>query len=167
MSRRVFLSRHIVFWIFFTILGIWGQFFLPGTDFFTPGLVVLVQFGFLNAAFWLGCLWMLLLEGTGNLAFGTIILYYAGLAMAYSLAGVFFEARNVLFMALLFLFLAVFKKALVLVMAGMQDLGQSVFMDAQSVLVQFTVHLILWMLTYHFFNKYIMHELVRRKKPVA
>ncbi len=140
---------------------------MPGTDFFTPGLVVFVQFGFLNAAFWLGCLWMLLLEGTGNLAFGTIILFYAGLAMVYSLASIFFEARNILFMALLFLFLAVFQKALVLVMAGMQDLGQSVRMDAESVFVQFAVHFILWMLTYNFFNKYIMHELVPRKKSAA
>ncbi|WP_161598683.1 hypothetical protein [Desulfonatronospira thiodismutans] len=129
--------------------------------------MVLLQFGFINTAFWLGCLWMLLLEGTGNLAFGTVILYYAGLIMTYSLASMFFEARNVLFMAFLFLFLAVFKKGLVLVMAGMQDLGQPVHMDAESVLVQFAVHFILWMLIYNLFNKYIMHELVRRKKPAA
>jgi len=140
---------------------------VPGTDFFTPGLVVLVQFGFFNAAFWLGCFWLLLQEGTGNLAFGTIILYYAGLAMLYSLASIFFESRNVLFMALLFLFLAVYKKGLVMVMAGMQDLGQSVHMNAESVLIQFAVHFILWMLIYNFFNKYIMHEFVPRKKPAA
>ena len=167
MSRRAFLSKHIAFWTLFTILGLWGQFFMPGTDFFTPGLVVLLQFGFFNAAFWLGCLWMLLLEGTGNLAFGTIILYYTGLVMAYSLASVFFEARNVLFMGLLYLFLAVLKQTLVLVMAGMQDLGQSVRMDAETVFVQFAVYFILWVLTYNFFYKCIMHELVRRKKPAA
>ena len=148
-------------------MGLWGQFFIAGTDFFAPGLVVLVQFGFLKAALWLGFFWMLLLEGTGSLAFGTIILYYAGLLLAYFVSSIFFESRNLLFMALLYLFLAAYKKGLVLIMAGMQDLDQSVRMDVESVFIQFLAHFIIWILTYNLFKRYIMHELVRRKKSAA
>ncbi|WP_291321116.1 hypothetical protein [Desulfonatronospira sp.] len=166
-KREGVLFKHIAFWAAFTILGIWGQYFMPGMDFFSPGLVVLVQSGYYSTALWMGLLWMLLLEGSGNLAFGTVILYYSGLLAAYFSASAFFEAKNLLFMAILYLFLSVLKKVLIQVMAGMQGLGQSVDFALEPVLVQFVLYFLLWCITFYVFHKCLMHEPVRGKKSAA
>jgi len=155
--------KQVVFWLVYTLLGVWGQFLLPGVDFFSPGLVVLLQVKSLKPAFWLCLAWILIQEGTGTLAFGTAMLFYAGLVSAFYWAAIFFEARNVLFSAVFFLFLAGFKSALIRIMSSVQDLAPAVHMEPESFLIQFGAYFGIWLITSHMYRKFLIHEPVQGK----
>ena len=64
---------------------------------------------------------ILLQEGMGSLAFGTVCLLYAAFAVAYYLGRWVLSARNVLVVCLLGVVLGALKFGLVLTMAGLAD----------------------------------------------
>lgn len=115
--------RVFLFWLCFTIAAVWGQYFLPGTDFLAVGLVVSMQEQDRSRTLWLVVPWILLQEGMGNLAFGVMPLLYGSLALAFYFGRWLFEARNILFIGLLGLFNGASQAWLTLTMAGLQDVA--------------------------------------------
>ena len=65
----------IVFWLLYTIGGVWIQFLLPGVDVFAPALVVCMQEHRLRQFSWLFLCWIILQEGAGNMPFGGRLLW--------------------------------------------------------------------------------------------
>ena len=109
------------FWVLFTLSGLWLQSFLPGVDFLAPGLVLSLQEERPRTTVVLGGLWLLLQEGTGSLAFGTVVLWYGVLAGLFFFGHWLFEAKNFLFMVILGLCLGLLHFVLMQVMAQLQD----------------------------------------------
>ncbi len=157
--------KSIIFWSAFTIIGIWGQFLMPGVDFLTTGLVVLLQLGYLSSAFWFGLLWMLIQEGTGTLAFGAVMLYYAGLVLAFYFGAAFFEVRNLLFSAVFFMVLAAIKIGLIGIMISLQGVAPAEQASFEAFFFQFGVYFGLWLTTYSLCKNFLKHEPVKKKKP--
>jgi hypothetical protein len=111
----------IVFWMFFTVVGVWLQSLVPGVDFLAPGLVLAMQEEKWTTPVWLGLAWLFVQEGTGSLAFGAGLLWYGALAGLYFFGHWLFEARNFLFMFILGLCLGSMHFLLVSVMVLLQD----------------------------------------------
>ncbi|MFO7728539.1 MAG: hypothetical protein R6X11_09430 [Desulfonatronovibrio sp.] len=150
--------RPVMFCILFTFFAVWGQYYFQSVDFLTPGIVVLLQFNFLNLALWAGIIWMLIQEGTGGFAFGAMIMFYLGLLVAYYLGGAFFEVGNRFFVLLLFLFLAVYKDLIVSVMASLQDLDLAEKYSLEGVMIQAGIYFFVWLLIYNLFKKYFFND---------
>jgi hypothetical protein len=86
-----------LWWGIYTMVCIWLQSFFPGVDFFLPGLLVCLQEGKLWWAVWLGLICLIIQEGTGSLAFGTSLMWYAGLFVAFYAGKSLLESKNLLF----------------------------------------------------------------------
>ncbi|MCA1743388.1 MAG: hypothetical protein ABR542_00320 [Desulfonatronovibrio sp.] len=151
------------FCILYTLICIWAQYFLPSMDFFVPVLVVMLQLGFFQAAAWAGLFWMFIHEGTGGLAFGTVILFYAGLLIIFFLGGVFFEISNILFTMFLMLFAAVYKNWIISVMATLQGLYLPSQFSMINILLQAGIYIAAWLITFTLFKKHFLNEPVQRK----
>ena len=112
---------RILFWIFFTLGGVWLESVIPGVDFLAPGLILAMQEETWSVPIWLGLAWLFVQEGTGSLAFGAGLLWYGGLAGLYFFGHWLFEARNFLFMFIVGLCLGVMHFVLVNLMALLLD----------------------------------------------
>lgn len=114
-------GARLSFWVIFTLTGLWLQSFLPGVDFLAPGLILSLQEERPRTTVILGVIWLLLQEGTGSLAFGTVVLWYGVLAGLFFFGHWLFEAKNFLFMVILGACLGLLHFGLMQVMAQLQD----------------------------------------------
>lgn len=118
----------------------------------------MLQLGSLKPAIWAGLAWMLIQEGTGGLAFGSMILFYIGLGTFFYIGRFFLEVNNILFTILIFLFLSFFQMMTVSIMASLQGLRLSGFFTIEGFLTQAGIYFLVWLVTYNLFKKYFVHE---------
>ncbi|WP_285907421.1 hypothetical protein [Pseudodesulfovibrio pelocollis] len=100
----MFPSTNIVallWWSAYTAAAIWLHRTVPGVDLLAPGIVLSLQEDGGRRTVWLGLAWMLIIEGTGNLPFGYGLAWYGVLVALFLLGRSVFEARSLVFMALL------------------------------------------------------------------
>jgi hypothetical protein len=132
--------------------GLWLQSFMPGVDFLAPGLILSMQEEKPRASLIMGVIWLMLQEGTGSLAFGTVVLWYGVLAAIFSLGHWLFEAKNFLFVVILGVCLGVLHFCLMNVMTQLQDWrvpAGRVFLES---VVQMAVFPVEWGLLYIIYN---------------
>ena len=96
--------RETAWWFGYTIFGIWLQKFFPGLDFLAPALIVCLQLEKFRTAILLGLVWTLIQEGTGSLAFGGSILWYAGLCLVFFLTRAYLATESPFFILILSIF---------------------------------------------------------------
>jgi hypothetical protein len=111
-----------LWWGGFTVLGVWAQYFFPGVDFYAPGLILCLQEGRPRLALWLAVIWILILEGSGSLAFGYGVLWCVGLFLLYAAGRWVFHAKNLLFMCLLGLCMGLWHYLLILGLAELESI---------------------------------------------
>ena len=143
---------RVVFWVAFTLLGLWLQSLMPGVDFLAPGLILSLQEDKPKATAVLAVVWLLLQEGTGSLAFGTVVLWYGVLTGLFFFGHWLFEARNFVFVLLLGGCLGVLHFGLMHVMAQLQDWQVPPGRVLMESLVQAVVFPIQWGLLYVIYN---------------
>ncbi len=93
-----------VFWLLYTVLGVWAHSFFPGLDCFAPALIVCLHLRRYRTAFWLGSAWLLINEGAGALAFGSSIVWYSGVILFFFFIQLFLSSRHIYFVLTLALF---------------------------------------------------------------
>lgn len=135
----------VIFWFFFTVLGIWFQAFFPGIRFFAPAVVFCLHIKENKTAVILGIIWILLEEGSSVLAFGTSLLFYPGLiAMFYQLR-TFLAEDSPFFIIVLFVFTGFWNFVAIFAMVNLQELiisYQELFLQSAASSVTF---LIVWL----------------------
>ena len=132
----------------FTLAGLWLQNFMPGVDFLAPGLILCLQEEKPRIAVMLGAVWLLLQEGMGSLAFGSMVLWYGVLTALFF----FGQAKNFVFMMILGASLGVLHFGIMHVMPYLQEwrvLPGRVFMESVFQAVVFPVQ---WGLLYVIYN---------------
>lgn len=97
----------VLWWIVYFIVAIWAQEISGGFDFLSPGLLVCLQIGQWWSLVWMTWLIIFIQEGMGDLVFGSSLLFYAGMYLAYLLSRWLLEPRNPLFIILFSLMLSV------------------------------------------------------------
>lgn len=112
----------VLFWLIYTVAGVWVQRILPGVDVFAPALVVCLQERRVTQFAWLLPLWIVLQEGMGNLPFGNMILWYAGMLIFFVLGRWLFESRNIIFVFIIGILMGVWHFVLTQLMAELQNL---------------------------------------------
>ncbi|EPR32776.1 hypothetical protein dsat_0217 [Alkalidesulfovibrio alkalitolerans DSM 16529] len=153
--------RVFLFWLCFTIVAIWGQYLLPGTDFLAAGLVVSMQEQDRSRTLWLAVPWILLQEGMGNLAFGMMPLLYGSLALAFYFGRWLFEARNILFICLLGFFSGASQAWLALTMAGLQGVAPERGAVLATALLQALLFPLLWLTAQKMYARFVTRHAQR------
>lgn len=83
------------------VCAVWGMHFVPGVDFLLPGILCSMQEQNRPQTVWLMVCAVLIHEGTGLLAFGPAVLWYAMACLLFYVGRNFFEAENIVFVLLL------------------------------------------------------------------
>jgi len=91
----------LLWWGTYTVLGVWAQRALPGVDFFAPGIIICLQKEGSLHTVWLTVIWILLIEGVGNIPFGYGLAWYGMLVGFYFAGQWLFAKKSFLFMGLL------------------------------------------------------------------
>lgn len=143
---------RLTFWAVFTLAGLWMQSFMPGVDFLAPGLILSLQEEKPRTTVILGIIWLLLQEGSGSLAFGTVVLWYGVLAALFFFGHWLFEAKNFLFMIILGACLGVLHFGLMNVMTQLQDWRVPPGRVLLEAVVQAVVFPVQWGLAYIIYN---------------
>ncbi len=147
--------RSPLFWFLFTVAAVWGQFLVPGTDFLAAGLVVSMQEQGRTRTLWLALFWILLQEGMGSLAFGTVPLLYGVLFLGFHFGRWLFEPRNFLFICLIGVFSGISQAWLGLTMATLQGVVADRNEVITAAAVQVTLLPMEWALLSKLYEKYV------------
>ena len=145
------------FWIVFTLGGLWLQSFMPGVDFLAPGLILSLQEEKNRTTLILGLIWLMIQEGTGSLAFGTVVLWYGMLTALFFFGHWLFEAKNFLFVIILGVCLGVLHFGLMNIMTQLQDWRVPEGRVLLEAVVQAVVFPLEWGLLYVIYNNLPHH----------
>ena len=148
----------ILWWAAYTVIGVWAQRTLPGIDFFAPGLILSLQEQSGQRSILLALIWILLIEGMGSLPFGYGLAWYGSLAVMFFSGRWLFEARSILFMALIGLGLGALHPALGYGLASLAKLRISMeplFIEGAMQAVAFPV---IWLVADNLFPKRLRQD---------
>ena len=133
-----------LWWMVFTILGIWGQSMLPGVDFFAPGLAVSLRWQKPGATILLTVIWIAIQEGAGGLAFGYAILWYTILFALLTVGRWLLDPDSMQFQALLGLALGLAHLLLLYLMAVLEMRAFPLGRVLGECLLQAVLYPVLW-----------------------
>jgi hypothetical protein len=133
-----------LWWMAFTILGIWGQSMLPGVDFFAPGMAVSLRWQKPGATIILTLIWVAIQEGAGGLAFGYAILWYAILFVLLTVGRWLLDPGSLQFQALLGLALGLAHLLLLYLMAVLEMRAFPLVRVLGECLLQALLYPVLW-----------------------
>jgi len=137
--------RNVIWWFTFMIAAIWGQLMLPGVDLLVVGLILSLQEERLQQTAWLAVAFMLIQEGSGSLAFGSSVLWYALVVVFYTLGRWLFDPRGVQFVCLLGLVMGVWHYLLAQMMATLQEYTVQVGPLAEESVLQALIIPLAWL----------------------
>lgn len=148
----------LAWWGAYTVIGIWTQKVLPGVDFLAPGIILSMQEQAGHRTFWLAVVWILLLEGMGNLPFGYGVAWYGLLVTFYFVGRWLFEARSILFMCLLGIGLGVLHPTLTYCLARLGNLTISMDQAIAAGMMQAVAFPVVWLVADQLFPKKLRHD---------
>lgn len=136
--------QRILFWLIYSICALWGQFFVPSADFFLPALLLALQDDDSVQLFWVASIAILLQEGMGSLAFGSVVLLYGTLIFFFHIFQWYVKIRTYLFV-LLFAFCATLLHNVVLVLfCFLQDFDYRHLLSVQQSFLYFVTIPLVW-----------------------
>lgn len=159
-GRRTRAWPRVIWWTVFLICGLWAQELTGGLDFLTPALLLCLQATMWLTGSWVAVLLVLLQEGIGSLAFGTVILFYAGTGALFILAKWLLEPENPLFILLFSLVLSLWEWAVVAGGISFQELPVSGRPLFPYVLWQWLAYVFFWSLVLITYKRWCWYERV-------
>jgi len=133
-----------LWWIVFTVCGIWGQMLVPGVDFFAPGMTISLRWQRPLVTIVLTLIWMAIQEGAGGLAFGYGILWYATLFLLLTVGRWLLDPGSLQFQALLGVALGLAHFFLLYLMAVLEMRAFPVKRVLLECLLQILIYPALW-----------------------
>lgn len=133
-----------LWWITFTVCGIWAQTLVPGVDFFAPGMAVSLRWQKPVFTIILALIWTAIQEGAGGLAFGYGILWYFTLFALLTLGRWLLDPGSLQFQVLLGVALGLAHFFLLYLMALLEVRAFPVKRVLLECLVQTLVYPVLW-----------------------
>jgi hypothetical protein len=133
-----------LWWLVFTVCGIWGQTLVPGVDFFAPGMAISLRWQKPAVTITLAVIWMAIQEGAGGLAFGYGILWYALLFLLLTVGRWLLDPGSFQFQALLGLALGLAHFFLLYLMAVLEMRAFPLKRVLLECLLQTVIYPVLW-----------------------
>lgn len=150
-----------LWWITFTICGIWGQVLVPGVDFFAPGMAISLRWQKPVVTVILTLVWVAIQEGAGGLAFGYGILWYFTLFSLLTLGRWLLDPGSFQFQALLGFALGLAHFLLLYLMAVLEQRAFPLARVLFECLLQTVTYPLLWYVADNLFPE----RLKRHEEP--
>ena len=150
--------RPFLFWIAFTIAGTWVHALLPTVDVFAAGLVLCLHIKAYRLAMALVLIWTTLHEGVGAAAFGSTALWYACIALFHWALKRYMEAENILFVALVALFVGGLKALLTVVTAMLEGYPWHMSIVLRNGVLQAVTFPFSWAVTFFAYRRWVRRE---------
>jgi hypothetical protein len=128
-----------------------------GLDFLAPGLLICLQSGQWWTAVWTAALWVLVQEGVGNLAFGVVIFFYAGMFVFFVLSRWLLEPENPLFIFFFSLLLAIWSWLALSGAVSFQELSTKMPAPWAYVAKQWGAYIVMWSVALFTFRRWCGH----------
>jgi hypothetical protein len=125
-------------------VAIWAQEVSGGLDFLAPGLLICMQTGQWWTVAWMAALWTLVQEGVGNLVFGVVVLFYAGMFALFMLTRWLLEPENPLFILFFSLVLAVWGWVVLNGAINFQELAVQMHAPWPWIAKQWLAYVVFW-----------------------
>lgn len=148
----------LFWWTTYTVLGVWAHKVIPGVDFLAPGIVLSMQEEAGHRTIWLAVIWILLIEGVGNLPFGYGVAWYGLLVGFYIVGRWLFEARSILFMMLLGAGLGVLHPMLVYGLSSLGNLTVPIKPLIWQGMAQAVIFPVVWLAADYLFPKKLRQD---------
>lgn len=147
-----------LWWTLFTICGIWGQSLVPGVDFFAAGLALSLRWQRNWVSLLLAVIWVAIQEGSGGLAFGYGVLWYAVLFALLNTGRWFLDPASFQFQAILGLALGLAHFLLLYLMAVLEMRAFPVGRVALEGLLQTLSYPLVWYLAANLFPERLKRD---------
>ena len=121
---------------------------IPGVDALVPGFLLSLQERNTKQSAWLFLLFVLIQEGSGNLTFGSSLLWYGGQVLFFRISQRFFVAENLLFVLMLSAILGAYHGALEWFMCAVQKVPVDYAVLTQESVIQAVIIPVIWGLGY-------------------
>ncbi len=131
-------------WGGYLVVAIWAQEVSGGLDFLAPGLLICMQTGQWWTVAWMAALWTLVQEGVGNLVFGVVVLFYAGMFALFMLTRWLLEPENPLFILFFSLVLAVWGWVVLNGAINFQELAVQMHAPWPWIAKQWLAYVVFW-----------------------
>lgn len=115
--------RSVIWWLGYTVCGVWAMYLLPGVDFFIPGLLCSMQEGNRQQSALLVVFFVLIQEGVSLFSFGPAVMWYAVICLLFYLGRCLFEADNVVYVFLLSVAFGAWQVVVGITMQHLQDVA--------------------------------------------
>lgn len=149
-----------VWWLLYTIAGVWLQSWIPGVDVFAPAVMVCLQEERRREALWGIVCWTVLQEGAGNMPFGSMILWYIALVLVVTVSRSLFDSRNIVFILCSGIMLGGLHYFMTLGMSALQGLSVDTHRVLLESAAQPVVFVLVWWITYTLYTRLVHHETV-------
>ena len=147
-----------LWWLLFTVCGIWGQVLVPGVDFFAPGMAISLRWQKPIVTVVLTLIWVAIQEGAGGLAFGYGILWYFTLFGLVTLGRWLLDPGSFQFQALLGLALGLAHFLLLYLMAVLEQRAFPFTRVLFECLLQMLIYPVSWYLADNLFPERLKHH---------
>lgn len=143
--KRLF---RLIWWATYITGALIVQQSAPGLDALVPGFLLSLQEKNTRQSVWLFLLFVVIQEGSGNIAFGSSLLWYGGQVLFFRISQRFFVADNLLFVFMLSAILGAYHGALEWFMCAVQKVPVDIATLTQESILQAVVIPIIWGLAY-------------------
>lgn len=116
-----FPVANVLWWIVYCLIAIELQMHFPGVDAFAPGILLSCQEGKFRQTAIVCFVAILLQEGSGSLAFGNSLLWYAALLVLFFAGKGIFETGSLFFIVLLALILGCVHSGILYISSSLQE----------------------------------------------
>lgn len=139
---------RLIWWATYITGALIIQQAVPGVDALVPGFLLSLQERNTRQSAWLFLIFVLIQEGSGNIAFGSSLLWYGGQVLFFRISQRFFVADNLLFVFMLSGILGAYRAALEWFMCAVQKVPVDIAALTQESIIQALVVPVIWGLAY-------------------
>jgi len=147
--------RDIYWWSLVTAVGGLFQHYLGGIDFYLPALVLCFQKKRYFLALFLGNIWILIQEGSGDIPFGGIALWYISVTFFYFWLKQFLAANNLIFVSILSFFSSILYYISILIITSLEDIVVNKNLILSYCIKQVFIFPILWLMYTILYQRYV------------
>ena len=141
-------SVRILWWAAYIAGALIVQQHIPGVDALVPGFLLALQERKTWQTVWLFCIFVLIQEGAGSLAFGSAVLWYGGQVWLFRVSQHFFIAESIPFVFMLSAILGAYHFLLTWLMCSVQNLPLDFALLVLESIIQAAIIPLIWGLAY-------------------
>ncbi len=150
--------KEILWWILVTIFGIGAEVGIKGIGPFIPALLLCLQLEKIGASIFLAIFWMIIQEGGGNIPFGSVLLWYMGMAFVFFWLKNYLSSNGIIFVILMSVCSALWYFISIYTLTSLEEITIKQDILFHNSLIQLIAFPILWKFYSYIYQRFIFSK---------